>query len=265
MPTTYTHDKFGKDVYKKLPEHIKAVIRKGKGVYRIGQHGPDIFFYYKPICLPQSRINKIGPQMHKEPAFGFFQKGIREFEISPSPQLASYLFGFTCHFMLDSTCHGYVGRFEKQTGISHAEIETELDRYLMIESGKEPRVYLPASVLDDSEENCRVIARMFPSVTPKQIHRALEGQKLYDRLLTCKNPMKEKVVLGGMHVLGCYDILEGQVMRKKANPACRESTTRLMELYQKALDETPAILENLYQCLYGTGTTLSSRFLRDYH
>ena len=76
MPTTYTHDKFGKDVYKKLPEHIKAVIRKGKGVYRIGQHGPDIFFYYKPICLPQSRINKIGPQMHKEPAFGFFQKGI---------------------------------------------------------------------------------------------------------------------------------------------------------------------------------------------
>ena len=46
MPTTYTHDKFGKDVYKKLPEHIKAVIRKGKGVYRIGQHGPDIFFYY---------------------------------------------------------------------------------------------------------------------------------------------------------------------------------------------------------------------------
>ena len=135
----------------------------------------------------------------------------------------------------------------------------------MIECGMEPRVYLPASVLDDSDENCRVIARMFPSVTPKQIHRALEGQKLYDRLLTCKNPMKEKVVLGGMHVLGCYDILEGQVMRKKANPACRESTTRLMELYQKALDETPAILENLYQCLYGTGTTLSSRFLRDYH
>lgn len=38
-----------------------------------------------------------------------------------------------------------------------------------------------------------------------------------------------------------------------------------MELYQKALDETPAILENLYECLYGTGTTLSSRFLRDYH
>ena len=99
----------------------------------------------------------------------------------------------------------------------------------------------------------------------KSVNRALEGQKMYDKLLTCRNPIKEKIVLGGMHVLGCYDILEGQVMREKANPSCRESTTRLMELYQKALDETPAILENLYQCLYGTGTTLSSRFLRDYH
>ena len=264
MPTTYTHDKFGKDV-QKITGAYQGIDSERKGVYRIGQHGPDIFFYYKPICLPQSRINKIGPQMRKEPAFGFLsEKGIQEFEISPSPQLASYLFGFTCHFMLDSTCHGMWDSLRSRRR-NHAEIETELDRYLMIESGKEPRVYLPASVLDDSEENCRVIARMFPSVTPKQIHRALEGQKLYDRLLTCKNPMKEKVVLGGMHVLGCYDILEGQVMRKKANPACRESTTRLMELYQKALDETPAILENLYQCLYGTGTTLSSRFLRDYH
>ena len=76
--------------------------------------------------------------MHKKPAFGFFQKGIREFEISPSPQLASYLFGFACHFMLDSTCHGYVGQFENRFK-SCVEIETELSRYLMIESGKEPR------------------------------------------------------------------------------------------------------------------------------
>ena len=112
----------------------------------------------------------------------------------------------------------------------------------------------------ESELGCPLFSR-----TNRGMRLTPEGQKLYDRLLTCKNPMKEKVVLGGMHVLGCYDILEGQVMRKKANPACRESTTRLMELYQKALDETPAILENLYQCLYGTGTTLSSRFLRDYH
>ena len=51
--------------------------------------------------------------MHKEPAFGFFQKGIREFEISRHRSWHPYLFGFACHFMLDSTCHGYVGRFKR--------------------------------------------------------------------------------------------------------------------------------------------------------
>ena len=263
MPTTYAHDLFGKMVDHRLDPEIQEKIKKYQTTYQIGLHGPDILFYVRPFH--KNRFNQMAHRLHREEAAGFFERGRELYQKTGNEEILVYLLGFICHFMLDSTCHGYVGRFEKQTGISHAEIETELDRYLMIESGKEPRVYLPASVLDDSEENCRVIARMFPSVTPKQIHRALEGQKLYDRLLTCKNPMKEKVVLGGMHVLGCYDILEGQVMRKKANPACRESTTRLMELYQKALDETPAILENLYQCLYGTGTTLSSRFLRDYH
>ena len=64
-------------------------------------------------------------------------------------------------------------------------------------------------------------------------------------------------------MIGCYDELEGQVMRKKANPACNESTQKLVGLYQKAVDETPEILENLYECMYGRGE-LSPRFNRDF-
>ena len=52
-------------------------------------------------------------------------------------------------------------------------------------------------------------------------------------------------------------------MRKTANPACSVSTQKLVELYRKAVEETPAILENLYDCLYGRGE-LSSRFNRDF-
>lgn len=263
MPTTYTHDLFGKEVYKNLPTHIKEIIQKGKDVYRIGQHGPDIFFYYRPLSS-KDKVHQIGSKMHSQQASGFFLKGIAEFQTNPSAQLAAYLFGFACHFMLDSTCHGYVGRFERKTGVSHAQIETELDRYLMLATDKEPRVYLPASVLEPTEENCKVIARMFPAASVKQIQKAIEQQKMYDRLLTCKNPWKEKIILGGMRVLGCYDSMEGQVMRKEPDPICRESNQRLMELYQRALYETPKILENLYQCLYETGK-LSERFQRDYN
>ena len=46
MPTTYAHDLFGKEVYKKLPSDMKALIRRHGDLYRIGLHGPDILFYY---------------------------------------------------------------------------------------------------------------------------------------------------------------------------------------------------------------------------
>ncbi|NCB91208.1 MAG: hypothetical protein EOM40_01350 [Clostridia bacterium] len=261
MPTTYTHDIFGKEIYKRLPEDLKQTVRQGKDLYRIGLHGPDIFFYYRPI--KKNKINQIGPKMHREKASEFFQKGIQEFQTNPSSQLAAYLIGFACHFMLDSTCHGYINLFERKSGISHAEIETELDRYFMQREGKVLFSYLPASVLEPTEANCKIIARMFPMVPSKTILEMVKSQKKYDSLLTCASPWKEKVVLGGMKVLGCYDQLEGQVMRKKANPACRESTEKLVDLYNKALEETPLILENLYQCFYGK-ETLSGRFERDF-
>lgn len=261
MPTTYTHDIFGKEVYKRLPEQIKETIRQAKDLYRIGLHGPDIFFYYWPI--KKNKYNRIGPELHRKKASEFFQKGVQEFQTNPSSALAAYLLGFACHFMLDSSCHGYIGMFERKSGISHAEIETELDRYFMVREGKKLFSYCPASVLEPTEANSKVIGRMFPMVPSWAILEAVRGQKRYDRLLTCKSAVKEKIVLGGMKVLGCYGQLEGQVMRKQSDPACRESTEKLVALYDKALEETPAILENLYQCLYGRGS-LSGRFDRDY-
>ena len=42
MPTTYTHDIFGKEVYKRLPSEIKEAIGESKSMYLIGLHGPDI-------------------------------------------------------------------------------------------------------------------------------------------------------------------------------------------------------------------------------
>ena len=46
MPTTYAHDFFGKRVYRRLPEKLQHLIRSNGNLYRIGQHGPDILFYY---------------------------------------------------------------------------------------------------------------------------------------------------------------------------------------------------------------------------
>ena len=38
MPTTYTHDLFGKKIYRALPAEMKRVIRAHGDLYRIGLH-----------------------------------------------------------------------------------------------------------------------------------------------------------------------------------------------------------------------------------
>lgn len=261
MPTTYTHDIFGKEVFKRLPQEIRDTIRGGKGLYRIGLHGPDIFFYYHPVS--NNPVNGLGNTMHEEIAAPFFEKAVHEFRRRPSTGLASYLMGFACHYVLDSTCHGYIGEFEKKSGASHAEIETELDRYLMIREHKELHSYLPAGVLEPTTSNCKVIARLFPQIGDKLIRKSISSMKFFDRLLTCKGKVKETVLLNGMKVLHCYDSMEGQIMRKEPVSRCEESTKHLMKLYGEALEEAPDVLANLYDCLYREGR-LSERFQRNF-
>lgn len=62
MPTTYAHDLFGKEVYRRLPADMKAVIRRHGELYRIGLHGPDILFYY---MVSKNPVSQFGVQMLK--------------------------------------------------------------------------------------------------------------------------------------------------------------------------------------------------------
>ena len=100
MPAIYAHYLFGKKVYQRLPQPEKEVIRKGKDAFLIGLHGPDLLFYYRPFG--KNRINRQGTRMHQELAAGFFDKGKREYEKDQNPVLRAYLYGFLCHFILDS-------------------------------------------------------------------------------------------------------------------------------------------------------------------
>ena len=49
MPSTYAHYRFGRDVYRRLPDDIKGIISDERRLFLIGLHGPDILFYYKPL------------------------------------------------------------------------------------------------------------------------------------------------------------------------------------------------------------------------
>ena len=227
----------------------------------IGLHGPDIFFYYHP--LTRNPISQYGSQLHERTAAEFFQERIALFQENPDDALRVYLLGFACHFLLDSTCHPYINAFEDQTGISHAEIETHLDRELMERDGKDPFRYEPAASICPNTEGNKVIQRCFPRLSQAEILDCLKGLKFYTHLPICRNGIKRTVLLSALKLSGHYDSMEGQIMRKKPNPKCEASTRNLLNLYRKALDEAPGELEGLNEAILN-GALLSGRFNRNF-
>ena len=101
MPTTYAHDLFGQKVYRQLPDQVKEIIRKNGELYRIGLHGPDIFFYY---FIFKNHVSSVGYRMHKEKARAFFTQGMAQVRETGDEALLAYLLGFGCHYLLDSSC-----------------------------------------------------------------------------------------------------------------------------------------------------------------
>ena len=98
MPTTYAHDLFGKRVYRKLSAKLQHLIRSNGNLYRIGQHGPDILFYY---FISKNPVTQYGVQMHGRKAREFFEKGMAKVREEKNPALMAYLLGFGCHYILD--------------------------------------------------------------------------------------------------------------------------------------------------------------------
>lgn len=107
MPTTYAHYSFGQEVKKHLKEDTRRIISDNEALYNIGLHGPDILFYYRPIGF--NRINQTGVALHNTPGEEFIIHGMNEIKKQSENKAAiAYLFGFICHYMLDSECHPYI-------------------------------------------------------------------------------------------------------------------------------------------------------------
>ena len=171
MPTTYAHDLFGKEVYKKLPSDMKALIRRHGDLYRIGLHGPDILFYY---MVSKNPVTQFGIDMHHEKARAFFEEGMRQVRRNNDEALLAYLLGFGCHYMFDSACHPYVNQMAAEGVVPHIVLEKEFDRVLMEETSKDPDHYYPACGIVPKMEYAKVIHRAIPLVKTINIYLSVK-------------------------------------------------------------------------------------------
>ena len=150
----------------------------------------------------------------------------------PEPLLA-YIYGYLCHFALDSMCHGYIGQQVAETDISHAEIEAELDRALMVHDGHNPVRHCVTRHIVPSKEDAAVICAFYPTLTAQQIEEAMRSMVRYLNLLTAPSHLKRGVLFSVLKLAGQKGLCD-LVINYRYNSACLDIVEHLVHLYQQA-------------------------------
>lgn len=250
MPSTYAHFRFGQQVYRRLPEKIRVQIRPYKALFDIGLHGPDLLFYYRPLI--SNRINRIGFAMHDETGHAVFSR-LGNIALRSRNERAhfAYLYGFLCHFALDRECHGYIDQKIRQSGVRHAEIEVEFDRFLLVHDYKNPLTQVLTRHIKPSILNAQVISDFFPGVTTLQIQKAMHSMIFYNHLLLAPHTPKRKLIYALLRVTGNDREMHGLVMNLRPNSNCFDSNHKLCKLYDNAVDKALTMIVEYPDTLSG--------------
>ena len=153
MPSTVTHAYFALDVLQKLPISKRELILDEKDMLRVyGQSMDALFFYNITNFKKGKRQRAFGHYFQKHKTQEFFVtliNYIRYNDYKDTPSVMAFLYGFICHYILDSTVHPYVfyktGSYDKEDPSTrvyqqwHEHMETFLDNYMLLQrEGKIP-------------------------------------------------------------------------------------------------------------------------------
>ncbi len=262
MPTTYAHYKFGREVISALPRPLQSSIENNRELFDIGVHGPDILFYYHP--LKKNPVSGQGYALHERPADEFFRRAVSVIREADNPAAArAYIYGFICHFALDSECHPYVEKMIQESGITHSEIEMEFDRLLLKEDYINPVRYLGTKHIHPSGDNAGVIAPFFEDIAPESVEKALKGMIFYHKMFLAPGMFKRKALFAGMKLIGRYEGMHGIVMSLEPNPACRDYCQLLKRLYAGAVTAAAGLIIQ-YQKVLFDDAEMPERFHRTF-
>lgn len=273
MPTTYAHYSFGEAIRTRLAGPARPAIDRHLDLYRLGLHGPDFLFYYKP--LSPNRLTALGHRIHKETGVAFLERagriahGIGNVGQVPAAAGAqeqcgdalAYLLGFACHYLLDSACHPLV-RLAQARGLKHNLIETEFDRVLMERDGLDPVSFRPtahiAAALEASARIEEIITPLYNDIAPDEVRAAFRSMRRYLDLFVAPRPVKRALLLATLRAVGQYDKLQGLLMRPAADPACADSNAALLAAFDSAVLEAPALIERLAHVLLAVPPPLAT-------
>lgn len=171
MPACLTHYLFAQNVKENLTE--KASLNSC--AYAWGAQGPDFFFCHRFFpWMGGDSLREYGDRIHQETPSKVLG-AMRDFlKKHPDPVYRSYVWGFACHYSLDSIAHPYINQLAERlvverpwetTSTLHGEIEAALDAIVLrSETEKLPSEVHLKAMFPKNEGVQRRIAHLYRDV-----------------------------------------------------------------------------------------------------
>ena len=243
MPTTYAHWRFGDKCIRMLPDDLQNIILNNRAIFDYGVHGPDIFFYYN--CLKHNEVNRYGSAMHDIPYKDTLAQIKENFKKTENKDMAlSYLLGFTCHFTLDSYCHGFIEKVDETMPYSHGKIESQFDRYLLIKDGFNPVTKSVTDMFHPDKKMAKVISGLFNKFDEDIIYKTLKDQKLYLNLLKDNSDIKRFFLTTAMDIAGVPSFKDLLITKENVEEL-KPINIRLNKYFDMALKHYPVLADSL--------------------
>lgn len=141
MPSSITHSYFIKDIYNRLNNKYKDLLKVNVEELKTYAQGPDILYFYNFFLNGNSKkIRDMGSIAHKYRTKLFFENLITyivNHKLENNPEILSFLYGSIGHYNLDVIVHPFVNYLSydkdnnKKIENKHTEIERFLDCYMI--------------------------------------------------------------------------------------------------------------------------------------
>lgn len=257
MPSVYAHYRFGCDVHELLPNKIKGLINNYRELYDLGLQGPDILFFYLPVC--HNHVNRLGTHIHHHPARDFFQAAVQTIRSREKKQASmAYICGVACHYALDLVCHPYILELVQNHKLNHSAIEGAFERVLIVEDHL-PLDTLVTGSICPSPQNAKIIQQFYTHITAKQIFQSLKIMIWCNDGLRMKDNILKKLIFLILRIAGKYESISGMVITPAPLPKFSESDLELRRLYESAKPVAIRLITELVSSVH-TGQKLGNQF-----
>jgi len=242
MPATYAHYRFGASMLKKMPADISRVAKRHRRMFDVGLHGPDLFFFYKPLF--STKVGRLGYKFHRQNGREFFNRLCRNLRLEPTEAGQAYLYGALCHYTLDAHCHPFVEQISWEGIASHTRVEAEFDRFLQELDGFQPPYGLQLTKhLTLTDPECEIVSRFYPGAEPAHIRQSLKDMVSIRKALEMPNTFLRTAVIKTMSAGS--EIFRDMVTGPEPDPVCRVWNQPLLEKYRQAEVVFPELLVQL--------------------